>query len=155
MGWEELQTEKNEQCRERHELTIERMKQIALEEVADPAFSPFFQGTARFLLELEDVRWRIVDSRWEVLELKEMQEINRALYADILGARYESSYANPVYAVKMLGEEYGRLLGLLYAEMRGGLGPLKIEGTILPFSMNYSLKFIIPLRPKKNQNIKR
>ena len=121
MGWEELQTEKNEQCRERHELTIERMKQIALEEVADPAFSPFFQGTARFLLELEDVRWRIVGSRWEVLELKEMQEINRALYADILGARYESSYANPVYAVKMLGEEYGRLLGLLYAEMRGGI----------------------------------
>lgn len=121
MGWKELQTEKNEQCRERHELTIERMKQIAIEEVADAAFSTFFQKTAGFLLELDEVRREIENAHWGNLDLAKMQEINRALYADILGARYESSYANPVYAVKMLGEEYGQLLSVLYAEMRAGI----------------------------------
>ncbi|CUX45396.1 aminopeptidase [Clostridium sp. C105KSO13] len=121
MGWKELQREKNEQCRERHELTIERMKQIAIEEVADAAFSTFFQKTAGFLLELDEVRREIENAHWGNLDLAKMQEINRALYADILGARYESSYANPVYAVKMLGEEYGQLLSVLYAEMRAGI----------------------------------
>lgn len=121
MEWKGLQAEKNEQCRERHELTIERMKQIAAEEVADAAFSAFFQGTATFLLGLEDVRREIEDARWEERKLEEMQEQNQALYADVLGARYESSYANPAYAVKMLGEEYGKLLSFLYAEMRGGI----------------------------------
>lgn len=32
---------------------------------------------------------------------------------------YEYSYANPDYAVKMLGEEYGTLLCFLYTELRG------------------------------------
>lgn len=129
MGWKEWQTEKNEQCRERHELAIDRIKRIAAEESVGAVFCPFFQGTAEFLLLLETMRGKVEKGKWETFTLEEMQELNQTLYADILGVRYDTSYANPSYAVKILGQEYGQLLSLLYAEMRGGI-PYAFENRV-------------------------
>ena len=47
---------------------------------------------------------------------------NRALYADILPEHYEESYGNPAYAVGELGEDTGRELCFLYAELRSLIG---------------------------------
>lgn len=117
----EWQNERNAQCKERHALSVERIRRIAVEEsVADP-FRDYFQKTAVFLLEIESVRRKVVSGEWNELSLEEMQEINRCLYADILPECYEKSYANPTYAVQVLGESYGQLLSFLYAELRGGI----------------------------------
>lgn len=51
--------------------------------------------------------------------LEECQAWNDRLYQDILPENYEKSYGNPDYAVEMLGEEHGRILSFLYAELRG------------------------------------
>ena len=51
--------------------------------------------------------------------LAELQKNNQALYEGILSGAYETSYANPAYAVRMLREDYGRLLSFLAAEVRG------------------------------------
>ena len=51
--------------------------------------------------------------------LSELQKNNEELYGRILPGAYETSYANPAYAVRMLQEEYGRLLSFLAAEVRG------------------------------------
>ncbi len=115
------QKERNEACAERHELTIERMKQMAVEQMKTVRFQPYFEEMAMFMLELESVRKKVEDGSFEMLSLEKMQEMNRILYADILPKRYEGSYANPVRAVKILGEEYGQLLSFLYAELRGGI----------------------------------
>lgn len=129
MGWKEWQTEKNEQCRERHELAIDRIKQIAAEETVGAAFCPFFNETAEFLLLLETMREKVEEGKWETFTREEMQGMNQVLYADILGIRYDTSYANPSYAVKILGQDYGQLLGLLYTEMRGGI-PYAFENRV-------------------------
>ena len=50
--------------------------------------------------------------------LEELQAWNDTLYEDILGTNYEKSYANPAFAVKMLGEKMGPVLAFLYAEIR-------------------------------------
>ncbi len=50
--------------------------------------------------------------------LSKWQEENHAFYEDILPGFYESSYANPAFAVTMLGAEYGRILSFLYVELR-------------------------------------
>ncbi len=121
MGWNELQIEKNEQYRERHELSINRMEQIAAEETAGAPFYLFFQKTAAFLLQLEDLRFKIETKEWDRLSLKEMQVQNQEIYGDILEENYKNSYADPVYAVDQLGEEFGQLMSLLYVEMRGGI----------------------------------
>ena len=55
------------------------------------------------------------------LSVEEKKEWNHKLYADILPEQYEESYANPTYAVKELGEDYGQILSFLYAEVRGGI----------------------------------
>lgn len=121
MVWKEWQAERNLQCQERHELSIERMKQIAAEETAGVQFRPYFQAVSAFLLELEAVRRKIESGQWEEASIETMQNFNQALYADILEGRYETSYADPAYAVRLLGEEYGQLLSMLYTEMRGGI----------------------------------
>lgn len=118
MDW---QTDRNVIHQERHELTIDRINRIVEEELTQQSFSPFFKKIAAFLLQLEDVRALIESGKWETQSLEEIQECNQKLYADILGTQYELSYANPAYAVSQLGEEYGQLLSLLYAEMRSGI----------------------------------
>lgn len=121
MEEKEWKAERNSEFGERHELAIDRIRRVAVEESVGGAFRPFFQGTAAFLLHLEDVRQLIESGEWGHLSLRQMQDINQALYADILEENYGHSYADPAYAVKQLGEEYGQLLSLLYTELRGGI----------------------------------
>lgn len=66
------------------------------------------------------------------LSLERLSDINRKLYEDILPENYGESYGNPDYAVKMLGEEYGKLLSFLYTEVRGCIA-YAYEGRLLEF----------------------
>lgn len=115
------QTERNKMCAERHELSVERLNQIMIEEGIAKPYVVYFQEMAAFLLELEAVRLKISDGSWDNLELQEMKELNALLYSDVLPAKYEKSYANPTFAVQELGETFGQLLSMLYAELRSGI----------------------------------
>ena len=115
------QTERNEMCAERHELSVERLNQIIIEEGIAQPYVAYFQEMAAFLLELEAVRIKIADGSWDNLELQEMKELNTLLYSDVLPVKYEKSYANPAFAVQELGETFGQLLSMLYAELRSGI----------------------------------
>ena len=82
------------------------------------AFADYFRKVAEFLkLVLEHENF-VEEGGLQKAELSELQRRNHSLYEDILPAHYEESYGNPAYCVKRLGEEYGRLLSFLYAEMR-------------------------------------
>ena len=48
-----------------------------------------------------------------------MKELNKSLFEEIYGENYEESFANPEYAVKTLGEEYGKILCYIYTKNRG------------------------------------
>jgi leucyl aminopeptidase (aminopeptidase T) len=109
------------QCKERHELSMERIREIAQQAQVGERFQAYMTGVAKFLVQLEDVRGQIETRAWDALSLEEMAAQNQALYADILGNAYETSYANPTYAVEKLGADYGQLLSLLYVELRGGI----------------------------------
>lgn len=115
------QKERNEMCAERHELSIERIEKIVIEDLVAEPFRAYFQDMAVFLLELESVRKRIESGELERMNLVEMKEINQILYKDILPKEYETSYANPAWAKAILGEEFGSLLSFLYAELRAGI----------------------------------
>ena len=121
MGVKEKQKEKNEQYEERHALAVGRLRGIVTEETVPEKYVPYFQDTALFLLELENVRRKVASGEWERYSLEEMQSLNEILYSDVLGERYGSSYADPACAAEKLGPDIGRLLSLLYAEMRSGI----------------------------------
>ena len=126
MSLRQMGRERNEQCEERHALAVDRLRGIVSEETVSEKYIPFFQDTAIFLLELENVRRKVSDGTWEHYSLEEMQSLNEILYRDILPANYGKSYADPAYAVENLGEDMGRLLSLLYVEMRSGI-PIVFE----------------------------
>ncbi len=117
----EWQTQRNNRCEERHALSLERMKKIAAEDTVEEPFRAYFQQVAAFLLEIEEVRKSVASREWDTLKIEEMQKINRQLYQDILPEHYEESYANPSYAVRVLGKEHGQILSFLYTELRGGI----------------------------------
>lgn len=104
---------------ERYDLTIERIQGIATEETAAPVYRTYFQTVAKFILEIDTVLKRVLTKPAEECTLEELQKENENIYRDVLGLHYEDSYANPAYAVAELGEEIGRLLSLLYTEIRG------------------------------------
>ena len=121
MSLSEIQKERNEQCRERHELAVNRIRSMVTEETVEKAYVGYFQDVALFLLELENTRWKVASGEWENYTLEQMRSLNEILYSDILDKNYERSYANPEYAVSSFGTEMGQLLSLLYAELRGGI----------------------------------
>lgn len=123
MDYRELWKEENQAVLERYRLSMERIRQIPEERLTEKAFQEYFVSTAEFISRIgkltEEIRTVGVREYVYSRSLQELAEENRRLYADILPEHYEKSYANPAYAVKKLGEEYGRLLAFLYTEIRG------------------------------------
>ena len=121
MDIREIQKEKNEQYEERHVLAVGRLRGIVSEETVPERYLPYFQDVAIFLLELENVRRKVESGEWNRYSVEEMKSLNEILYSDVLEEHYGSSYANPAYAAEKFGLEMGRLLSMLYAEMRSGI----------------------------------
>lgn len=114
---------------ERYELTMERIRSIVTEETVADAYRDYFQSVAQFLLEIDAIRKRMEKRPNEQCDLKELREENERIYRDIIGEHYETSYANPAYAVSKMGEELGKLLSFLYTEMRSEI-PYVYEGRL-------------------------
>ena len=138
MSREERLKEKNDQCRERHALAVNRLRAMASEETVAEKYLIYFQDASIFLLELENVRRKIADRSLEHYSLKQKQSLNEILYSAVLEGHYEKSYANPAYAAKEMGLETGRLLSLLYAEIRSGI-PYAFENRMDYLTILYEL----------------
>lgn len=110
---------------ERLELALLRIREIPGEDWQGEALQSwreYFTVVAKFLLLIEDNRKFLEQDGLKTATLEELQQRNHALYEDILPENYENSFANPAYAVKMLGEEFGALAAFLYTEMRSLIG---------------------------------
>jgi leucyl aminopeptidase (aminopeptidase T) len=102
-------------------LSCERIAKMRNEETVAKCFRPFFHKTSEMLVQIHDITKEVQSGAWKEHSLEEMREINRKLYEDILPENYENSYANPDYAVRMLGEEYAPYFSFLYTELRGAI----------------------------------
>lgn len=104
--------------KERFELAMYRIMQIQKEDKGLMEYQPFFCHVAGFIcMCMEQYQWLNADGFLSA-DMETLQQKNAALYEDILQSNYEQSYANPAYAVKMLGAENGVLLSVLYTEIR-------------------------------------
>lgn len=108
---------------ERMELAISRLSEVFEEQWAceNEVFAPFkdyFTKTANFLLQVYDVHNLVNEPGAPSMSMEAWQQLNARLYEDISPEAYADSYANPAYACKKLGREYGQILSALYAELR-------------------------------------
>ena len=138
MSREEMLEQRNEACRERHVLAVDRLRSIVAEETVPEKYLSYFQDVTIFLLELENVRRKIADGSWERYSLKQKQSLNEIMYSALLEEHYKKNYANPAYASEKLGLEMGRLLSLLCAEMRSGI-PYAFENRLDYLTILYEL----------------
>ncbi|MBO5279335.1 MAG: aminopeptidase [Lachnospiraceae bacterium] len=103
---------------ERYELSMERIAQIYEETACAAEFQDYFRRTAGYILMVRELVEKIESEELEQYSYGELAAYNRKLYADLMPESYETSYANPAYAVKQLGREFGQLLCVVYAELR-------------------------------------
>lgn len=113
-----LLQEENSEVMERYELCIGRIKEITKEGTVKEPYLNYFRKTAELLLFIDQIANEVKSGNLYKKSLEELQEQNQKLYEDILPNQYETSYANPTYAVSSLGEKYGKLLMLLLTEIR-------------------------------------
>lgn len=121
MNYRDLFLKENEEVYERYKLSKERICLIKDEETVDKVYIEYFKKVSGFIIEICDF-YEDDSKRFSTnvnISLEELRDINTNLYSDILGDAYDESYANPDFAVKKLGEEYGKILCLLYTQIRG------------------------------------
>ncbi len=82
------------------------------------AFRVYFCKMAEFLLQMTETYRYVAEGRLYLASLEELKERNYKLYEDILPENYGSSYGNPAFAIRQLGEDFGGLCSFLYAELR-------------------------------------
>lgn len=105
--------------RERYALALERVREIAKEQACAEKCRHYFEKLADFILQMDEA-WRIVESgKLRELPLDALQQMNTALYEDILPENYAKSYANPDVCVEQFGRPMGQMLSFLCAELRG------------------------------------
>lgn len=106
---------------ERYNLAIDRMKAIIEEKTVAEPYREYFQHVARFILKLDELKQNVESGKQKEMSEEELQEEMKDLYADELEVNYEKSYANPAYAVSVLGGEVGSFLSAVYTEIRGSI----------------------------------
>lgn len=104
---------------ERYNLIIERIMRITSEESVKPPYREYFSHVANFLLRIHEVKESLGETARAKMQKEHLDAEMEMLYHDVLPEYYDKSYANPEYAVKMLGEEMGAFLSALYTELRG------------------------------------
>lgn len=103
---------------ERYDLAIERIIQIKDENTTKEPFCHYFQQMAEFISKVHQLKTEVSTGEFKQKSLAEQKECNHSLFEDILPENYATSYANPAYAVRTLGEDFGKILSFLYSELR-------------------------------------
>lgn len=103
---------------ERYELAAERIGQIAKEQETAEKFREYFARAASWLMLADEERGFVEKGGLASASMEELAAHNRAMYEEVLPENYETSYANPAYAVSKLGEKFGPLMAALMYELR-------------------------------------
>ncbi len=109
---------------ERYELALNRIRQVSEEKLSNSAFNEFFHGMADFLALMDDTLSFVKKGGLYSADIEELAKLNKQIYEDILPENYDESFGNPAYAVKELGDDFGRLLSALCYEMRAMIRPV-------------------------------
>lgn len=103
---------------ERYQLAIGRIRELAQDPEVEAPFDDYIRQMSFFLLKMDGLYHWIENRLYENEKIEGLEVWNQELYGDILPSNYETSYANPDYAVEKLGETFGRILSFLYTELR-------------------------------------
>ena len=102
MSYKEIYKKTNQLYEERLVLVEDRIAQIADQPAVKEPFAQYFKDIAACILKLKN--------------FKKDCGFNKEFYSGFLKENYGKNYADPEYAVKMLGKDYGQILSAVYAK---------------------------------------
>lgn len=108
----------DELLQERLILAKERILEIKTEEADDNYFA-YFKAEAEWVAHLFETKQLIDSGKLMEMDRETLQDLNAKHYAELQEDAYRTSYANPAFAVKQLGDEFGKLFAALHVELRG------------------------------------
>ena len=117
-----ISIEEKELLDERINLAFNRIVEIANEKMEIEGFGEYFNKTAKLIILIKDTKEFIEKGGLDTASYDELKHMNHSLFEDILPENYDTCFGNPAYADEKLGEDYGKLLSFLYAEIRSMIG---------------------------------
>lgn len=104
---------------ERYSLAIERIAEINSEcEIKNNKHKDYFNKVSAFILLMDKLKNDVADDAFNSMSLEELGEYNHRLYADVADSAYDTSYANPRVCAKVFGVDAGKLMAMVYMELR-------------------------------------
>lgn len=104
---------------ERYSLAIERIAEINSEcEIKNNKHKDYFNKVSAFILLMDKLKNDVADDAFNSMSLEELGEYNHRLYEDVADSAYDTSYANPRVCAKAFGEDAGKLMAMVYMELR-------------------------------------
>ena len=109
---------KNEEdMKERLLLCTERLQSMITERTVPEEYRDFFSAQAQKMLHIFDYAKEVEEGSFFTLSEAECKVRFDELYSEVLPERYEESFSNPAYTVKLFGKKYGRLLAYTAAKL--------------------------------------
>lgn len=118
MDFRQLYREENQSVEERYDLAMDRIIPIPYEHGVKEPFGSFFDTIAAFILDIKRLYNVVATKSIQTYNMEQLKELNAMFFEGFKPGNYETSYANPDNAIKLLGEEYGAILSYLYVKMR-------------------------------------
>ncbi len=121
MSYNELYKENNEKLKERYELVSERIRTISnmkeAEASIDEKYASFFVKISKYLVKLQDVLAREKSGELLAMSVEDGKALNESLFNEIKKENYDMSFANPSFAVKTFGKDFGQLFSAIFASV--------------------------------------
>lgn len=106
---------------ERYTLAIEKANEILSEVAVDEQFKSYFEAAAKMILLIDEIKTKKEEGFFDEGSLEELAAFNKKIYEEIELENYKNSFANPTFAVKSVGEEYGQMLCYAYTSLRSAI----------------------------------
>lgn len=123
---------------ERFELVTERLYEASAAEEVSGEYIPYFEEVFDFVKKLIANYEFVKNGELYTASKEVLAKKNKELFEDVFPKNYKHSFFNPEYAVEKYGEEMGRFLSFLAAEMRALIG-FSYEQAMEPFLIRLEL----------------
>ncbi len=103
--------------KERYNLMTDRIRRIPTDRLVPEEYQDYFEKGAAYLMKAAEIYEKKADGSLADRTMEECRADQEMLYRYFCAEGYDTSYANPSYAVSVFGTEAGQLLTLLFSEM--------------------------------------
>lgn len=119
MKFLELKRNLNQEALPKYNETIKAIKAL-YEEIkeCEGTFKPVLQAIAEKILAADKFKEGYNDNYFKYHDIRELRNFNDSVYDELKPENYETSFANPAYAVAQYGDKIGQLISAIYIGYR-------------------------------------